>query len=65
MVSLLSMYAAAGSIPWARCKHQPCLIIAGGLLGRATCGKSPPRRRQKRPRAAEILVSFTPRYEIS
>jgi hypothetical protein len=27
-------------------------------------GKSAPRRRQKRPKAAETLAGFTPRYEI-
>ena len=51
--------AAALSIPLGR-----ELIIGGSSGWRPTCGKSVPRRSQKRPRPAEILGSFKPPYGI-
>jgi hypothetical protein len=45
-------------------------LLVGPMIGeecsrrRPTCGKLAPHRRSKRPRAAETLGSFTPRYEI-
>ena len=66
MVSLTSMYAVAGSIPWARCKRQPRLIIAGGLLGAAhlrQIGHAPQLRAPKNGRKpgkfhSAVRVSF-------
>jgi hypothetical protein len=58
VVSLLSMYAAAGSIPWARCKRQPRLIIAGGLLGAAHLRQIGPAPQAKAPKGGRSPSEF-------
>jgi hypothetical protein len=60
-VILNPQYGAGGAVQYRRGPGHRRGSSRGWL---STCGKSAPRRSQKRPRVAETLGSFKPRYEI-